>query len=100
MYQVAGDNKQGGILASVLSVAMGDFSGIFDVNEEMSITNNSPERFNFFIFLGITKPLSAFVGDCCLYCLIIFITAALCEQWKLSSAELPGLDRSDLGNEF
>jgi hypothetical protein len=30
MYQVAGDNKQGGILASVLSVAMGDFSGIFD----------------------------------------------------------------------
>ena len=46
MYQVAGDNKQGGILASVLSVAMGDFSGIFDcwpflANEY----DNSPKRF-------------------------------------------------------
>mmetsp|Transcript_2905 Transcript_2905/g.5276 ORF Transcript_2905/g.5276 Transcript_2905/m.5276 type:complete len:82 (+) Transcript_2905:155-400(+) len=60
---MAGDKTEGGYLASLLAVAMGDFS-------------------------GITVPLSAFMGDCCLFTLTIFLVTATCQNWYSNDSQL------------
>lgn len=112
-FQVA-NKAEGGYLATFLAVVMGDFSGrcarcqralvvitehhdyICGPTSLMCLTDLVSCLIG---FLGITAPLSAFIGDCCLYTLTICLVTATCQSWYGNDSQAIN-DEPNLGSEL